>query len=127
MRYESSKIAELLPTGELNAALQHVVDVLHHDALHVLQLCTHVSQVVPRARVHVRLLGPLYLSVCSTKHNQLLLRHGNAPNHESYCYDQIATFNKHDSNRQICILILVTTMICPCVCESMLCPNLETL
>lgn len=29
------------------ATLQHIVDVLHHDALHILQLCVDVADVAP--------------------------------------------------------------------------------
>ena len=40
-------------TGQSLSALQHVIYVLHHDALHVLQLRVQLAEVTARARVHV--------------------------------------------------------------------------
>lgn len=44
-------------TGDGCAALQHVVNVLHHDPLHVLKLRVQLIQVPPASGVQNRLFG----------------------------------------------------------------------
>lgn len=51
-------------TRERLASLQHLLDVSHHDPLHVLQLRVDAAKIPPRSAVNVRLLGFLDVGVC---------------------------------------------------------------
>ena len=60
-------------TGQLRSPLQDVVNVLHHNALHVVQLAVDVVQVTARPAVHKRLLCLLDVRVCERKMDRLVV------------------------------------------------------